>query len=331
MDLEQFANARPGIVPEPMGSKCDCLARPSTTLATRRACRNDCEYTPRPRQALPEVLDDALLERHRQRLREEFRPSTPTAEILTDEVARHAVALQRAEQIEAAVMRRGARAASLLLEHLPLDADQEQAMLAGAAAGDLLERITRYRRSHERGLHNSLAQLRVHQAATAPPTCRRPSPPSQQFQTEAECVAYLLDRLRRGHCACPRCGQSGGYWLARRQRRQCAHCKHQMGLRAGTVMARSPLPLKPWLAAIECLVADPATPIDVLSEVTGVRRRPTLRRMKDRILAAMHAENRRDLLAGLDENDVAEGITPAESGARCSQKTASRTGSHDEH
>ena len=72
--------------------------------------------------------------RHRQRLREEFQPRTPTAEILTDEVARHAVALQRAEQIETAVMRQGARAASLLFEHVPLDADREEAMLAGAAA-----------------------------------------------------------------------------------------------------------------------------------------------------------------------------------------------------
>ena len=48
--------------------------------------------------------------------------------------------------------------------------------------------------------------------------------PSVCFPTEADCAAYLLSRLQRKECGCPRCGARQGYWLGSRQRWQCAGC-----------------------------------------------------------------------------------------------------------
>ena len=81
-----------------------------------------------------------------------------------------------------------------------------------------------------------------------------PLSPVPLLCSEEQCVAYLTARARRANRLCPRCGWRRGYWLAGRQRWQCERCGGQFGLRAGTVMEGSRLPLKVWMIAIQTIL-----------------------------------------------------------------------------
>ena len=56
--------------------------------------------------SLPDVFAGDLVDRCFGRLQDEWKPSTPTEEFLVRELARHESALERAERIEAAILRR---------------------------------------------------------------------------------------------------------------------------------------------------------------------------------------------------------------------------------
>jgi transposase-like protein len=120
------------------------------------------------------------------------------------------------------------------------------------------------------------------------------------FQAEANCVSYLLGRWQRKECSCPRCGTQLGYWLPSRQRWQCAGCHHQVGLREGTVMAGSHLPLSMWFRAIRVLIQNPNVSNAALTTAIATHRPATACRIAKKIRAALRSPNAFSLLAGLD-------------------------------
>jgi len=246
--------------------------------------------------------NDALLQRHKERLRAEWCPASPTEEFLIEQLARHAAALDLVEHAEPAVLRLGAQSALGMLAGQDLstrgDAD---AYLAGAIGSDALERVTRYRRSHEKGFYAALARLR--EAKTIEfSTAHRPARPVAFFFTsEEECRAYLVGRTQHKDHRCPRCGHAHGYWLAARLRWECGDCGRQIGLRTGTVMEGSSLPLRSWFAAIHALLTNPATSTEQLAKATGIRRLATVRRMARTVDAALDGPQATRRLAGLDK------------------------------
>jgi transposase-like protein len=218
-------------------------------------------------------------------------------------MARHAAALELVEQAETAVLRCGARSPLAALDPVAQDGPEEHAecQLAAAVTTDALDRVTRYRRAHEKGFHAALLRLReVQMSARRTPAIALPNS-IPQFTTEHECEAYLLARARRQPWTCPQCGPARRYWLAVRRRWQCAGCGRQLSLRAGTVLAGSPLPLTAWFAAIGALVGDPYLGTNVLAQVVGVRRLATVRQLAQKIRAALSSPQRTEELAGLDE------------------------------
>jgi hypothetical protein len=274
---------------------------PSTPQGKEAARRNALKHGLCADLLLPEVLQPGRIALYLAQLAQEHRPATPTEEILVAELARHAAALELGQEAEGAVLRQGASQLSAILSPEARQDPCPDAVLAAAVATDALERFARYRRGHEKAFFTALQRLREQQAVRSEP---RPSPGrsmAEPFVTEAACAAFLESRFRRAHYRCPECGHDRGYWIAARCCWQCAHCAQQTGLRAGTVMASSPLPLVTWFAAIRLLLAQPGLSARELGRTLELRRPATARMLAKKIRTAMASPRGPELLAGLDD------------------------------
>jgi hypothetical protein len=99
------------------------------------------------------------------RLRAEYRPRSLTEELYVREIARHAAALETVERAEPALLRTAASAVGPLAGNMT-DVSRDDLLLSTAITTEPLERVARYRRGHERGLHLAVDKLRACQAAT---------------------------------------------------------------------------------------------------------------------------------------------------------------------
>lgn len=260
---------------------------------------------------LPAVLDSDSLQRHLERLRDEWRPQTPTQDILVHELARHAAALEMAARAESAVLRSGARAALLVTPSIDgdgLGSVAEDLMMTGAVATEAIERLTRYRRAHEKSFHQTLHSLKeMLRRPEARPV--RAEPPFEF--TDDGCADYLRSRFHDRAWQCARCGHRRGYWLADRERWQCGRCSFQSGLRTDTVMEHSPLPPATWIRAIWAILDKPEISPRELAPIIGIGRESTARKIRNRIHDALSSPARTTLLAGLDRLWMA-GTSPAQ-------------------
>jgi transposase-like protein len=90
----------------------------------------------------------------------------------------------------------------------------------------------------------------------------RPSFPKtlRQFQsnfaTEEACEGYLAACRWPEGFVCPRCGDRRAYDLVNQPRWQCAGCRHQVSLTAGTVLHRTKIPLTHWFWAAYLMTTD---------------------------------------------------------------------------
>ena len=75
----------------------------------------------------------------------------------------------------------------------------------------------------------------------------------ERYGTEAQCREALMRMRWPGGFRCPHCGHAGHGQLRGRPVLQCNRCKHQASLSAGTLFARSHLPLRTWFLAIDLL------------------------------------------------------------------------------
>lgn len=90
---------------------------------------------------------------------------------------------------------------------------------------------------------------------------RPPFPKSlRQFQsdfaTEEACETYLAACRWPEGFICPRCGNRRAYDLVNQRRWQCAGCRHQVSLTAGTVLHRTKIPLTQWFWAAYLMTTD---------------------------------------------------------------------------
>jgi transposase-like protein len=190
--------------------------------------------------------------------------------------------------------------------------------LAAVAASQAVERMTRYRRAHEKALNTALTRLEEAKAREIQQLGRKRFSTDKQFGTDESCREYLRAWREENGCACTKCGSGDGAFLSGRDRWQCRSCRAQVSLRAGTVMDGSKLPLRTWFAAIEAMLQDPKTSTRELSELTGVHRRATVRKMAGRIRVAIRSPAATHKLAGLNQVFRAR-FRPAAVGVRNSE------------
>ena len=77
----------------------------------------------------------------------------------------------------------------------------------------------------------------------------------KQFPTEDACIAYFKQKREAEGIVCPNCGCVHHKWKSYRKQWECKQCGHRTGLRAGTVMHSSKLPLLKWFTAIHLLTS----------------------------------------------------------------------------
>jgi transposase-like protein len=78
----------------------------------------------------------------------------------------------------------------------------------------------------------------------------------RQFATEAACQHYLAACRWPEGFRCPRCGHPRAYALVKQRRWECAACRHQVSLTAGTILHNTKTPLAQWFWAAYLMTTD---------------------------------------------------------------------------
>lgn len=78
----------------------------------------------------------------------------------------------------------------------------------------------------------------------------------RQFATDEACQDYLAACRWPAGFACPRCRHTRGYRLIEHRRWQCASCRYQASLTAGTILHNTKTPLAAWFWATYLTVTD---------------------------------------------------------------------------
>ena len=263
---------------------------------------------------VPPLLARGRVEHVREMLVAEHLPVGPTECAIIADLARQAVAMERWGTAAEAVERHATRTLPNFAKFDETNADSMDALWSGAMCSDAADRCERHSLGHSRAFYRALQKLQEiqtqrqkrHQAIAAAST------PS--FANEAACEAYLAERLQSGKHRCSHCRANKGYYYPARRTWECRGCKVQVGLRTETVMARSPLALMQWFAAIRALLLYPTIGTAEMGRMCGIRRPTTIRTISMKIREAMTAPDATERLAGLDRHFW--GACKPESGVR---------------
>lgn len=280
---------------------------PKTAAGKQATRRNALKHGLTSRKLLPQVLRKEQVNEHRVNFERQFQPANPTESILAAEMARHATMMELGEQAEGAVLRHGARELSKVIlgsagETSDDGGEREDAILSAAVSTDALDKFNRYRRGHEKAFFAALNKLREIQSERREREKTNAAEMKNRtilFVTEEACEKHLAERFRRADWRCPHCKSAQGSWLQRQNRWECGACHRQVGLRFGTVMQRSQLPLRTWFLAISVMRQNANASTSQLMEILGIRRRGTVRSLMKRITEAMAATDASELLAGI--------------------------------
>jgi transposase-like protein len=77
-----------------------------------------------------------------------------------------------------------------------------------------------------------------------------------KFASEEACQQYLAACRWPEGFACPRCNQRRAYELVKQRRWQCAGCRYQVSLTAGTILHNTKTPLSIWFWAAYLMTTD---------------------------------------------------------------------------
>jgi len=251
--------------------------------------------------AIPAVLERESFEFHLGEFVRQFAPVGHIETMIVRDLARHAAGMERWNEALGAIQRQRSQRLPELAVCSGDDDEIEDSALAAAVSTPDVHLCESHAQNRSRGIYRALRTLLDLQAQrkrreNGDATSIPPSP----FATENACEQHLLARFERGQHACRRCSYRRGHYLAARRTWECAECGRQTGIRAGTVAADSPLPLRTWFRAIELLLWNPAMGTTELAMYLGVSRATTVRSIAKRIRTALSDERASELLAGLD-------------------------------
>jgi hypothetical protein len=232
-----------------------------------------------------------------------FNPVEIHEQVLVRELARRATQLDEFDAALAALRRQGEAALRSVLTSPSTDAaDAQQIASAGILASGRYEAVLRQSLATARGFSRALRVLDDCRRRASAPDWGNPLTIDPRFSSETACCAHLVRRYVQGICGCGDCGAvaEGGFipsglcW-------QCARCRAQTGLRVGTCMECSAIPLTKWFAAIRALLLMPSVAITDLATFLQINRRQTVHKMAKRIHTACESDSASAGLAGLDE------------------------------
>ena len=127
----------------------------------------------------------------------------------------------------------------------------------------------------------------------------------QQFADEAACREYLEVCRWPDGFRCPRCGSERVYPLREWQRRECAHCRYQVSVTAGTVLHRTKTPLTTWFWAAYLMTTDKrGISALLLQRQLGIRRYETAWLILHKLRRAMVNAAREQLRGEVEIDDT---------------------------
>jgi transposase-like protein len=144
-----------------------------------------------------------------------------------------------------------------------------------------------------------------------------------QFATEEACAEYLTACRWPDGFICPRCGHGRAYPLATQRRWQCASCRYQVSLTAGTVLHNSKTPLTTWFWAAYLMTTDKrGLSALLLQSQLGINRYETAWMMLHKLRRAMVNSTRQPLSGEVELDDSWVGA--AQAGLRGSRQLKGR-------
>jgi hypothetical protein len=118
----------------------------------------------------------------------------------------------------------------------------------------------------------------------------------ERFATEAACLDYLAESRWPGGFVCPRCEGRRAWVLARRHLWECADCRQQTSVTAGTVMHGTRTALRLWFwAAYLVATHHPGISAKQLQRQLGLSRYETAWLILHKLRRAMVAPEREPL------------------------------------
>jgi len=126
----------------------------------------------------------------------------------------------------------------------------------------------------------------------------------RQFATEDACQQYLAACRWPEGFACSRCGHAQAYSLTNR-RWQCASCRYQVSLTAGTILHNTKTPLTQWFWAAYLMTTDKrGISALLLQRQLGLRRYETAWMMLHKLRRAMVNATREPLHGDVEIDDT---------------------------
>ena len=145
----------------------------------------------------------------------------------------------------------------------------------------------------------------------------------RQFADEAACQSYLEACRWPEGFRCPRCGEHRAYPLREWPRRECAQCRYQVSLTAGTVVHRTRTPLTTWFWAAYLMTTDNrGISALLLQRQLGIRRYETAWLILHKLRRAMVNAAREPLHGDVEIDDT--WIGGAQPGIRGSRQLKGR-------
>lgn len=125
-----------------------------------------------------------------------------------------------------------------------------------------------------------------------------------QFGTDDKCREYLEDLRWPNGPECPRCKSTKVSRIETRKQYECASCRYQFSVTAGTLFHDSHLPLWKWFLAIY-LITESKKGISAkqMQRILGINSYKTVWYLCHRIRAAMETDDKQGLLVGIIEAD----------------------------
>ena len=143
------------------------------------------------------------------------------------------------------------------------------------------------------------------------------------FATEAACQKYLAECRWPDGFICPRCGNRSSYELVKARRWQCAGCRYQVSLTAGTILHNTKTPLTAWFWAAYLMTTDKrGVSALLLQRQLGLRRYETAWMMLHKLRQGMVNLAREPLHGEVEVDDT--WIGGAQAGLRGSRQLRGR-------
>ena len=145
-----------------------------------------------------------------------------------------------------------------------------------------------------------------------------------RFATEEDCVRFLFEKRWPEGWICPKCDNNRCYPIKERGLYECAACRYQASVTAGTILHKTHTSLRKWFLAVYFMTLDKrGISSVVLEKQLGISQK-TAWLLLQKLRQAMGEREAKYKLEGFVELDECFFLSPREGGSRRRQKTKTR-------